>query len=276
MKSIRLTNVGFTLFILNISIFGAQSQADLTDGIERLLAVGRSREALQSLATLRQIGDPSLLTPRFLFLEARAMLETGLVEEARVQIDTIRAIEGWAQEIDPTEMLTLELSVLKSLGQSADAAQLLESQLTPVDELEPPYSPTDTQLHLVYADLLLASLQNTEAVQILLDLYRNGDPKLKVTVAQSLLSAAEQQALSDNQWKLLPSLLEDGGLTLWTQFTRAAFVAGKDDIARLLLKTGLKDNPAVMRAQWSAFLADAADPKFMNMISGMKIGRAHV
>lgn len=269
MNHIRFTFVALALVLLNIPIPGAQSQADLTDGIERLLSVGRSREALQSLTTLRQIGDPSMLTPRFLFLEARAMLETGLIEEARVQIDSIRNMEGWEQEIDPTEMLTLELSVLKSLGQSADAAQLLESQLTPLDELDPPYSSTVTQLHLVYADLLLACLRNTEAVQILLDLYRNGDPRLKVTVAQSLVSAAEQQALSDNQWKILPSMLEDGGTTLWTQFSRAAFKAGKKEIARFLLQTGFKDNPSVMRAQWSGFLEDASDPNFLNLISGM-------
>jgi tetratricopeptide (TPR) repeat protein len=247
----------------------AVGQGDLLSGIERLLNTGREREALQTLGTLRQIGDASLVTPRFLFLEAKAMLATGFPDEARAQLESIRDMPVWERQIDETEMLAVELSILKSLGQPADALKLVENQLPPLDELDPPYPPTVTQLHLVYCDLLLACLRNHEAVQTLFDLLKNGDPKQKSSIARSLLTAADQRGLSESQWEQLPAVLkETEGMSLWTDFARSAFDAEKPDISKKIILTGIETNPALLRVQWPSFLDQSPEPSFREMVSG--------
>ncbi len=244
-------------------------ESDLLDSIERLLNTGREREALQTLGTLRQIGDESFVTPRFLFLEAKAMLATGFPDEARAQLESLRGMEGWQTQIDEAEMLAVELSILKSLGQPADALKLVENQLTPLDEIDPPYSLTETQLHLVYCDLLLACLRNEEAVRTLFDLLQNGDPKQRVPVARSLLSAAEQGGLSNTQWEQLPTVLKESeGMSLWTGFARAAFESGKPDISKKILMTGIESNPSLLRVQWPSFLEEAPEGGFREAVSG--------
>lgn len=247
----------------------AFGETSLLDGIERLLNSGRDREAMQYLGTLRQIGDPSSTTPRFLFLEAKAMLATGFPDEARTQLEAIRQMPGWETQIDQSEMLPVDLSILKALGQPADALRLLENQLPPLDEIDPPYPAEVTQLHQIYADLLLACLRNEEAVTTLLDLIRNGDSHLKVSVAKSLLAAADQKALSDAQWEQLPTVLrETEGMGLWTEFARSAFEAGKLETAKQILETGVEVSPALLRVQWPAFLDESTDPALLEAVSG--------
>ena len=256
------------LFISFFPAVNSHGQADLLNSIERLLNSGREREALQTLSTLRQIGDSSFVTPRFLFLEAKAMLATGFPEEARTQLESIREMPGWETQIDEAEMLAVELSLLKSLGQPADALKLVENQLQPLDEIDPPYPPTVTQLHLVYCDLLLTCLRNEEAVKTLFDLLKNGDPRQKSMISVGLLSAADQGGLSENQWEQLPQILEEAeGMSLWAGFARSAFEAGKPEISREILMTGIKTNPSLMRVQWPSFLDESAGGEFREAVS---------
>jgi tetratricopeptide (TPR) repeat protein len=247
----------------------AWGRPELLAGIEQLLNTGRQREALQNLSVLRQIGDPNLITPRFIFLEAKAMLATGFPEEASARLELLRQTTGWETQVKEPEILSLELTILKSLGQSADALRLLENRLSPLDEIDPPYSETDTQLHLVYADLLLACLKNNEAVVILFDLLKNGDPSQKANITVSLLSAAEQNALNDKHWENLVELLpRTEGMSLWTSFARAALNAKKPEIAREFILTGFVKSPSVLRTQWPAFLEESTDAEALQTVAG--------
>jgi hypothetical protein len=246
----------------------APAQSDILDGIDRMLRVGRGRDALQSLYALRQIQDAGNITPRFLLLEAKAFLANGLLDDAQSSLELLKDWPNWEDEIDENEMLTTELSVLKALGQSADALRLLESQLPPLDELEPPYPGSVTQLHLAHAELLLACLRSGEAVRALFDLIQNSEPRQKASVTQALLSAAEQQALTNDQWKELPGILSKvEGNSYWTGFAKAAFECKKPDVAREILRTGIATAPSMLRAQWPGFLDSITEPEFLAKVS---------
>lgn len=245
----------------------AQFRADaFLETIEKQLESGREREAYQTLSALRRLQDPSLITPRFLLLEAEAQLMNGLSAEAQSTLESLREMPTAMAELDESEILAVELKVLKALGQIGDALLLIESRLPGLDELDPPYPGSVVQLYLVYSDLLLASLQNERAVRILFDLMEHSEPRLKATVANTLLDAAEQQSFSKEQWASLPEVLARAeGTILWSSFSETAFESGQEEIARSLLLRGIQEDPIVMRARWALFLDSIAEPEFLKI-----------
>jgi tetratricopeptide (TPR) repeat protein len=212
--------------------------------------------------------DPSILTSRFLLLEAKAFLVNGLAEDAQADLDLLRELPNWETEVEEGDLLATELGVLKALGQPADALKLLESRLIPLDETDPPYPPSVAALHLLRADLLLACLRNNEAVEVLFDLIQDSDPRLKPSIARSLLSAAGQQALDSGQWKKLPEVLSKvEGNTSWPGFVHAAFEAGRAEDAAALLIAGVQSSASILRALWPSFIESIDQPEFLQLVS---------
>ena len=239
-------------------------QDAILDMIERNLELGRNREAMTGVHQYRRHIEEKEITPAFLMLEAKVLLANGRVEEAQERLEVLRMWPGWEESIDPSDLLTTEIQVLRFLGKTVDAMSLLESKLPQLDKVDPPYSPETTQLYHLYADLLFASSHPEDAVETLLDLLSHGEQMKKPSVVQSLLRFAKQGVLNKDHLERISETLEGiEDLPVWHEFSKLAHEMGETEVAKDLLEQGIEHSTLQLRGLWERFLEEVEDDRFL-------------
>jgi tetratricopeptide (TPR) repeat protein len=234
--------------------------------IEGRLETGRHRQALTEINYLFRSMEPSEMTPRFLFIEARVLLANGFTEDAQNRLDTLKTLPDWEKEVDPTELLTLELEVLQGMGRSVEALNLLEDRLPYLDEIDPPYSPEDTQLLHVHSQLLFVCSQYEKAVDTAFNLLEKGAADKRREVAATLLDFAYQKALREKDFERLPAALANlEGPPLWHRFALVAQTEGHPQVAQSLIDLGIAESAPSLRALWPEFLSELEEPAFLEL-----------
>jgi tetratricopeptide (TPR) repeat protein len=262
--------IGASFYFGPSPAFSQDFEAKFLDGflrnIENYLNHNGARQALSEINRLREGLEPERLTSRFYFVEAKALLANGYVDQARERIEFLRLLPNWEAQVSEAELLELEMAALKALGRSADALLRLRRELPALDQIDPPYSEEVTRIYLVYADLLFACSKYGDAMDTLFDLVERGSREERERIGTTLLAYAEVVGVNESQVPKLKKAAE--GLAsppLHHRFALVAYGAGFPEAATELLDLGVSEACGQMRSVWPAFLKEVEDEAFLEL-----------
>lgn len=266
------------IFLISIPLLPVAAQQPATqdrapsrdlflDSIERNIKMGQHREALQILSTLRAQDYQTTDEARFVYLEAQALLANGYPEEAHRRIELLRTLDGWELSVEESELLEVEVQILKAVGQPLDALGIVEEDLPPLDLIDPPYPIDVTQRFLLYGDLLMAVGRYDEGVQTFFDLMENGARRFRDDCIRALLRAGQLGVLQPGDFeKILASLTAQPGIGLWSDFSEAAHASGYDHFAGVFISESFKKFAPMLREEWQTFLDRQEPGEYLDLI----------
>jgi tetratricopeptide (TPR) repeat protein len=186
-------------------------------------------------------------------------------EEALARLEQIGSDEN-PELIDPDEILEIRLQAYRALGRVSDAIRLIEQELIPLDELDPPYSLEVTRQYALYAELLQGGSQSKKSQQILLELLENGDPQGLDTAVWLILSGIEEGKIAARDWKNLADILGELPVTIpWHRFADALWKSDDKDLVRAFYLKGFEEHSGVLRSIWPAYLESATDTALLQV-----------